>query len=130
MNIAIDIACNDPDNGLFDGRIAGIELAHRCLSLQPRVWKREPRMRVTDTHLVVSNKKFPIIDWQEWLGNWCWNRYWVTLDTAADFFTWLHAKNTFSVDMGDTELFHLWKADGPFARDDFRALIEREEVQS
>jgi len=52
--ITVSVCCNDPDNGNFDGRVAGIEihgadvvLAYRPKSRQPKPRKRKKAKRVS-----------------------------------------------------------------------------------
>lgn len=77
--VAIDFACNDPDNGVFAGRAAmasygGAEL--EAPSLQGFAF--------TDfgDAIRVHRRKFKIVRASEWFGNWCWNRYWLDRDEA------------------------------------------------
>ena len=69
---AIDFACNDPDNGLFDGRVSSamygdIEFEAPLLD----------GFRFTNLGqaIRIHRRAFPVLGSIEWVGNWCWNRY-------------------------------------------------------
>lgn len=117
--IAIDIACNYPDNGLFDfcaeqiniGELAEFE----CLG------RRAPRFREVDGGIVLSGKFWPVEGSRDWVGNWCWNRYILSLDRATDFLIWLHQRRLFHCSLAEERLFNLWRIGSPLPRD----FIER-----
>lgn len=120
----VDIACNDPDNGLFDHRASAIQLDDQILELAAHDM-RGPRMRVSGDAIFISNRKFPIVDHKSWVGNWCWDRFWLPLDDAVALFAWLHRRGMFAVEQGDTRLFNAWKSDASFPVDVLRAIISR-----
>jgi hypothetical protein len=77
--VAIDFACNDPDDGLFAGKVAmgaidgnDVETPHGG--------------DVTFTELLggfrIHRKSFVFVESKHWVGNWCWNRYWLTVKEA------------------------------------------------
>lgn len=133
MKVAVDICCNDPDNGLFDRRAAAIQIYDRCggqnlieLAAKNMVG---PAMRATASGIAISNKQFPVLDSREWVGNWCWNRYLMTVETTVALFVWLHAKGRFGVDMADERLFNAWKSPSAFPGDTFKNILLRTAVQ-
>ncbi|RIV82963.1 hypothetical protein D2V17_14265 [Aurantiacibacter xanthus] len=71
---AIDLACNDPDNGLFAGRVA----AACCggMTIEPP-WGKPVKFTVlTGRKIRLHRKVFKLASpTTEWVGNWCWNRY-------------------------------------------------------
>lgn len=95
--LRIDICCNDPDNGLFDGRCASIALESSALDLCAQT-VRAPKLRVTADAIFVSGRRYEVLQSKDWLGNWAWNAYWLPLDQALDLLLW--TKTRFSADGG------------------------------
>ncbi|MGE4323393.1 MAG: hypothetical protein AB7E60_10245 [Sphingobium sp.] len=131
MRIGIDIACNDPDNGLFAGRAAAIhvDMPGDILMELGACDMAGPRMRETDDGIAISNKRFPVLGQASWVGNWCWNRYWMAVDTAVDFLAWLHARGRFDVEQAEERLFNAWKSDARLPVNMVRAILIRKAAQ-
>ena len=132
--IRIDIACNDPDNGLFQHRVTEIQVAGQMLELVAKQWgllspNRCPRFEEKSGAIVLSGKRWPIVRSREWFGNWCWNAYWFEVETARDFLQWLHRRRLFNVECGDSGLFDMWKADAPLRLDGYVAALARATVE-
>lgn len=76
--IAIDFACNDPDNGNFAG-YAGVASV-TCGGIDCDL-ELDPCGGVRFTELPgairIHRHVFKIEGSKDWLGNWCWNRYWL-----------------------------------------------------
>lgn len=70
--IAIDFACNDPDNGEFAGRVALVSFDDCELD----DGFQERRFTVGDDWIRVHRKKFKFRVRKVWFGNWCWDRFW------------------------------------------------------
>lgn len=114
--ILIDFACNDPDNGAFAGRFSQIHLPESALELTCRNWSITslrgcPKLRDNGSTIATSGKPWPITRRVHWHGNWCWNGYWMTAETAQAFLTWLHKRQTFQCEGGWVELCDAWDAD-------------------
>jgi hypothetical protein len=72
--IAVDFACNDPDNGNFAGRV-GAASVHDCdLELDP-LGGVKFSVDVKLGTLRLHRRTFRFRQWGQWVGNWCWNRY-------------------------------------------------------
>lgn len=76
--VLVDFACNDPDNGNFAGRvwmgcIDGNEI-ERCAG--------DVAFTFMGSSIRLHRATFAIEDAREWVGNWCWNRYWMTVKEA------------------------------------------------
>lgn len=127
MNIAIDIACNDPDNGLFAGRAAAIQLPVTGDTLMELAASdmAGPRMREEDGHIVISNRKWPIVASKDWVGNWVWNRYWMELDVAVAFIAWVHSRRRFSVEQAEERLYNAWQSHLRFPVGVLHALLTK-----
>ena len=72
--VAVDFACNDPDNGVFAHKAGAASVFDNDLELDPlggvaftegKGWIR------------IHRRKFRFHSSVDWLGNWCWNRYWL-----------------------------------------------------
>jgi hypothetical protein len=70
--VAVDFACNDPDNGSFAGKAGVASVFGNDLELDPfggvaftegTGWIR------------IHRRKFRCRGSRHWVGNWCWNRY-------------------------------------------------------
>lgn len=78
MLVAVDFACNDPDNGNFAGRagVASITIGRNSLDLE-----LDPMAGVTFVErqlgIRIHRHEFQTRRSKDWVGNWCWNRYWL-----------------------------------------------------
>lgn len=68
----VDICCNNPDNGLFDGKATAIKMGAYHFEA-----KNMNGHKLTDMgdSLRIHGKRYPYKDYREWVGNWCWNSY-------------------------------------------------------
>ena len=125
--IAIDICCNDPENGNFAYRAAGITVGNGEIAIE--LMARDmigPRMRVNPEAIIVSNKRWPIVASKDWLGNWCWNRYWMRHEDAVAFLLWVHEGGKFQCDMAWGDIFDAWK----LRNGNLKAVLERELIEA
>ena len=105
----LDVCCNDPDNGTFDGRAHGRSVG--SIELEPL--RHPPRFVLTDKGFRLAGKEWPVTASKDWVGNWCWNRYRVSngLDTydvmLARFMFWLKGRKLFTCVSGPDPFF-LW----------------------
>lgn len=73
--MVVDICCNNPDNGMFDGKASAIrfgvgdDLVFESKSITG--------VKITEVGnaLRMHGKLFPYKKMKEWYGTWCWNRY-------------------------------------------------------
>lgn len=82
--VLISMACNDPRNGVFAGKVEMIEveLLHRKPSAR---WSFSIESRQVDgltltvdermLRLRIARAWFPFVASRDWVGNWCWNAY-------------------------------------------------------
>ncbi|WP_303763543.1 hypothetical protein [Sphingobium yanoikuyae] len=131
MRIGIDIACNDPDNGLFDGRARAIHVDMPGDTLMELAASDMvgPRMREVDFGIAISNKHWPVLGSAYGVGNWCWNRYWMSVETAVDFLAWTHQRGRFDVEQAEERLFAAWKCPRALPVDLFREILIRKAAQ-
>lgn len=126
--LRVDFACNDPDNGLFAHAVSQIEVSHLGPVLELETYWQPRRFLLTETGFSLAGKRWPTVASKEWLGNWCWNAYWLEIPVAVDFFAWLHGRQLFQVSCGSSRLFTRWKDSQRFdagSRELFRAVFER-----
>jgi len=89
--IAVDLCCNDPDNGTPLDKIAAIEVSlsdefdntFKVVDFE-MVWEVQPDR---SSRLKLGDRIYPIHGYREWYGNWCWNRIWLA---PADLLTLLN----------------------------------------
>jgi hypothetical protein len=115
--IRIAFACNDPDNGIFAGRISQIALPDGLMELEARSWDRPPRFRDEGRAIVLAGKRWPVQFVKTWYGNWCRNAYWLTEPDARAFLIWLHGRKLFDCSCGEQRLFNIWRLDAPLDLD-------------
>lgn len=101
---AIDFACNDPDNGLFNGRAGSAMFGD--IEIEAPVWEGY-RFTQTDAAIRLHRLSFPVQGKREWVGNWCWNRYFLY---RADMKRLLFCmrRNGWRVTCGPSHFFHWW----------------------
>lgn len=107
--IRLDVACNDPDNGLF---------AFCAEQLQVHTWDGEsielaacraaPRFRELSGAIRLCRGVWPTLASKEWYGNWCWNAYWLHPEVAADLLMVVKRSGLFHCDCGPSQLFDNW----------------------
>jgi hypothetical protein len=115
--VRIDLACNDPDNGIFAGRLCQVNVG-RLLDLTARNWSITsfrgcPSLREGRDVIAVSGKRWPIVRSEEWVGNWCWNGYWMREQVARQFLVWLHGTGRFQCEGGDSDWASAWDEPSP-----------------
>lgn len=123
--LRIDFQCNDPDNGIFNHDCRAIQIGDGEPLLELENWAdRPPTFRVGSGLVRLSGKPWPIVGSQEWIGNWCWNAYWMPVDQVMRFLEWLNGRGLYSVSQGESRLFELWQAQRPWVDTD-RAFVRR-----
>ena len=113
--VRLDVACNDPDNGLF---------AHVAEGLQIDTWdgqaiefsarRRAPRFAEHAGHIQLLRRKWPILAAKEWYGNWCWNAYWLEPRVAVQLLAAARRSGLFECDEGPSALFDNWQDEAEF----------------
>ena len=107
--VRLEFCCNDPDNGLFDNRIAGIQLPDTDLQLTARDMRGPAFAVLDDARLRISGRIFRYTWSKEWFGNWCWNAYYFEPAVAVELLAFLHGRDKFAADAGEERLFSMWK---------------------
>ncbi len=79
--VAIDFACNDPDNGQFNGRVGSACYNYRDAEIEAPNYSGYAFAEV-DGGIRIHGRVFPVTATAHWVGNWCWNRYYLRRDDA------------------------------------------------
>lgn len=99
--ILLQFACNDPDNGNFTGRCGKIELSIDAVGtlaeLDCGFWPPSrypkftllPKDQSKSTHVRLGRRKFAVLSYKAWVGNWCWDASGVTAFVAAEVLNYL-----------------------------------------
>ena len=69
----VSIACNNPDNGLFDGWATCINVGE--ITLEHSGYAGSKFTELEENEFRLSRRKFKFEARREWVGNWCWNGY-------------------------------------------------------
>ncbi len=121
--IRVDFQCNDPDNGIFAGRVSQIQVgAEEALQLEANRWSGLslsgcPSISFGQQAVTLSGKRWPTVRRTGWYGNWCWDAVWMREQTLRQFLVWLHGRGLFRCTSGEDSLFDAWNAPGPLALD-------------
>jgi len=78
--VGIDFACNDPDNGLFAGRVNMAQYGDA--EIEAPCWEGYAFTLLDRGTIRIHGHAFPIHASRDWVGNWCWNRYFLLRDDA------------------------------------------------
>lgn len=123
-SVRLDFCCNDPDNGLFDHRIAGVQLPDLDLELVAHD-ARGPRFALLgDVRMRISRRVFRYTWSRDWIGNWCWNAYYFDPAEAVELLAYLHGLGKFGPECGEERLFAMWKRERALDQAD-REFLER-----
>lgn len=84
--VRVGLCCNDPDNGTFADKVSGIEISGKAsrVELEPSRCV-EPKLTILDGKLRIFRRTFAFDASQDWVGNWCWNEYRMSIGDAAAF---------------------------------------------
>lgn len=73
--VGIDVACNDPDNGSFAGKTMMISYGE--MELEADVWEGFRFTVLDGRRFRLHRREFRFIERKFWIGNWCWDRFWM-----------------------------------------------------
>lgn len=123
----LDVACNDPDNGLFAGRALMLQIG--CAEFQSHDWVRGSAFAELDGAIRLAGKRWQVESSKEWFGNWCWNRYQLGVKGLTvcwyltDFVTWLRGRKLFGIDTAPSDFFDWWNSDATLPPADVHKLV-------
>ena len=101
--IPVDFACNDPDNGNFAGKV------WMCQIDSNEIERGAGDVTFTDLEggFRIHRKKFVAQHVKHWFGNWCWNRYWLSVREANRLIDHLRA-NGWSCTCGEQRFYEIF----------------------
>lgn len=108
--VAIDVACNDPDNGLFADRAGMITIDD--IELESDNWLDGYRFTEIDGAIRLHRRVFKIVASKDWIGNWCWNRYWMERAEAKRFLHMLRDSGHWRCTTGPSRWYEWFNRDG------------------
>ena len=100
--IAIDFACNDPDNGDFAGRVTAADF--RGVELVYDLYGPGLKFTVEKNSIRLHRKTFFFVSRTYWLGNWCWDRFWFRRDVAVSLLRTMRDSGKWQVEGGPVTL--------------------------
>ncbi len=109
--LRIMLCVNNPDNGVHSGYLRAVDFAD-LLS----VWAYDNAMTCrleTDGKLRIGSRKYPIIRYSTWVGNWCWDSVLVDGDVANAIAEHVRKSGKFRPEMGVIEVWEAWDAGQP-----------------
>lgn len=107
----IHFACNDPDNGLFDGKT--MMASYGDVELEAPGWQSYA-FTEGEGFIRIHRRKFEIVGSQDWVGNWCWNAYALRRDEAKRLLLTLRA-NGWRCTCGPCRWYDWFNREGAFA---------------
>jgi hypothetical protein len=123
----LEVACNDPDNGIFAGRAFGLQIGEA--EFESTDWRNGHAFAELDGAVRLSGKIWKICGSKEWFGNWCWNRYELydrqktTRWYLVDFVTWLRSRRIFNCTTAPSEFFDWFNGDKSLAPKNIHRLV-------
>ena len=122
----LSLAEND-QQGHFSDKLTNVEVIHpqdgeTCLKLEYPGWYVEEigaPIERNDRIIQVHGYRFKFISRHEWVGNWCWNQYWMPASYACGLINVLLRSRQWSIEEAYTELFDKWKRGELFTPRDF-----------
>lgn len=117
-HLRLDVACNDPDNGIFP---------HRAEMLQVATWDKEdiefvanrraPRFGEMIGGIRIFRRVWPILSSIEWHGNWCWNSYRLEPGVLISLLEAGKRSGLYHCDGAPSALYENWNSEERFNRD-------------
>ena len=105
--VRIDFACNDPDNGLFAGKVMQINYAlspGEYVEIEADNWEGYA-FGQGDDWIRLHRRKFKVTGGKDWVGNWCWNAYFMKRPEAKRFLLMLKSSGRWRCTQGQTRWF-------------------------
>jgi len=112
---SLDVACNEPRSGQFYGCAPQLQVGDAEFEA---VSKTVPAFTLSGSVMKISGKPFNYISSSAWVGNWCWDRFFVTEKTVLEILAWLNKRQNFQLIASASAFADVW--DGDF--DDKAAL--------
>ncbi len=125
--IYLDVACNDPANGLCSGHADMLQIGHT--QFEPRRSGNGPRFSETRDTIILSGKSWAIASSKYWVGNWCWNRYHLTDGkqttrwTMTYFLIWLRRRRLYGCTISFSEFRDWFDGDATLPPSEVHKLV-------
>lgn len=116
--LAIDFACNDPDNGEFGHRVTlacfeGGAGRRYGFELSINTANNGARFSIVDrggkTFVRLHRRLYEFASRKYWLGNWCWDRFWFPRAEGVRLLRDMARSGRWSPDCGPTRLWAWWE---------------------
>jgi len=115
--IRISFACNDPANGIFTGRVDGINV-ESLYQIGSTAWDASLEHRhVEGVTITVDHQRnrfrihrvwFPFVRRIPWFGNWCWEAFEMTRPQAKQLLLLMRERRCWSCDEGPKAFYRWW----------------------
>lgn len=115
QTIFLMFCTNDPDNGSHTGRSDSFEFDDLM-----RLEGGSVVCRHIGNSIKIHRRKYPILSYGSWIGNWCWDGARVTVETANAIANYLQSLDEFSCNEAEEGLYEAWQAKQPI---DFGKVI-------
>jgi len=112
--VAIDIACNNPDNGLFDHRACMMTIGGD-IEIESDNWINGYRFTDLGNAIRLHRRIFKVVASKDWIGNWCWNRYWLERREAKRFVLMLRDSGHWRCTHGPSRWYDWFNREGRYA---------------
>lgn len=135
--VEVLLCCNNPDNGVFTGRLCAIEVgpnlrfetaglwSERLGPCLRYLWREERPHRGAGTQrIAISGRYFPIINYRCWFGNWCWDAVAMRGATVLALLNWMKRKPWFALHEAEERLWNHYESDRPFEDHDLRLITK------
>jgi hypothetical protein len=113
-DVRVDFACNDPDNGLFAGRVGSIHIYDQDPVIELESTGADRKIAIEPGGFRLAGRVFEHHGHRTWIGNWAWDGLWMTVDEAARMLAWLHRRQLFQLTTGESGLHQQWRERTPF----------------
>ena len=128
MRILVMLCCNHYRNGVFNGRLCGVDFGHELLEVVCSDLRGD-RMRYSWSEMtqgsgkihLKGHKEFCFSGHREWVGNWCWDGVMMSLTEAARLANHLKTLHWWHCDAAEESMYEKWNDKGyQFKPEDFR----------
>jgi hypothetical protein len=100
----VSLACNDPDNGIFSGRLLMVE--YNGMELTHDHWGVGVAISFLDERTIrVSRRQFAVNWRKSWYGNWCWEAVGMPRKEAHRLVAYLRESGDWHCESAPTRLY-------------------------